>query len=301
MTRTGEACQRPVCDACESTTQLDTHLLGRKATSFNTMQSTRSYGTGAQAQSPGSPHQSTSTCIYVPGDLAVLRPEYARIKHILSSTMPTLLCFKSRRAGKGHATTEIPDQTQNHRTVSTKWKFLSHRSTALQTNQKPRVSNHQTHLNLINALQLPPTNAQIAALARLQTLFALPKHRTTFSTFSSIITDLDTVLFSNLLSPHTIFEWVLMSRQIRGITLPYDFSRSGISMVHIRLNKTMFRLEAKEEIWGTVLHEMLHAYLDLTTGWGELRVPHHGELFEQSCGAMVRRLGLVGLEVGRVV
>ena len=72
-------------------------------------------------------------------------------------------------------------------------------------------------------------------------------------------------------------------------------------MVHIRLNKTMFRLEAKEEIRGTVLHEMFHAYLDLTTGWGELRVPHHGELFEQSCGAMVRRLGLVGLEVGRVV
>jgi hypothetical protein len=158
--------------------------------------------------------------------------------------MPTLLCFKSRRDGKGHATTEIPDQTQNHRTVSTKWKFLSHRSTALKTNQKPRVSNHQTHLNLINA--------QIAALAHLQTLFALPKHRTTFSTFSSIMTDLDTVLFSNLLSPHTIYEWVLMSRQIRGITLPYDFSRSGISMVHIRLNKTMFRLEAKEEIWGTV-------------------------------------------------
>ena len=72
-------------------------------------------------------------------------------------------------------------------------------------------------------------------------------------------------------------------------------------MVHIRLNKTMFRLEAKEEIRGTVLHEMLHAYLDLTTGWGELRVPHHGELSEQSCGAMLRRLGLVGLEVGRVV
>jgi hypothetical protein len=92
-----------------------------------------------------------------------------------------------------------------------------------------------------------------------------------------------------------------MSRQIRGITLPYDFSRSGISMVHIRLNKTMFRLEAKEEIWGTILHEMLHAYLGLTTGWISLRVPHHGELFERSCGAMVGRLGLRGLEVGHVV
>jgi len=72
-------------------------------------------------------------------------------------------------------------------------------------------------------------------------------------------------------------------------------------MVHIRLNKTMFRREAKEEIWGTVLHEMLHAYLNLTTGWVSLREPHHGELFERSCGALVRRLGLRDLEVGHVV
>ena len=115
------------------------------------------------------------------------------------------------------------------------------------------------------------------------------------------MTDLDTVLFANLLSPCTLVEWARMTRQVRGITLPYDFSRSGISMVHIRLNKTMFRLEAKEEIWGTVLHEMLHGYLDLTTGWASLRVPHHGGLFERSCEAMVRRLGLKGFEVRHVV
>jgi predicted SprT family Zn-dependent metalloprotease len=92
-----------------------------------------------------------------------------------------------------------------------------------------------------------------------------------------------------------------MTRQVRGITLPYDLSQSGISMVHIRLNKTMFRLETKEEIWGTILHEMLHAYLDLTTGWVSLRVPHHGVDFERSCEAMVGRLGLRGLEVRHVV
>jgi hypothetical protein len=115
------------------------------------------------------------------------------------------------------------------------------------------------------------------------------------------MTDLDTVLFSDLLSYRTIVEWAIMRRQIRGITSPYDFSRSGISMVHIRLNKTMSRLEAKEEIWGTVLHEMLHAYLNLTTTWGALKVPHHGELFESSCGAMMQRLGLRGLKVGHVV
>jgi hypothetical protein len=211
--------------------------------------------------------------------------------------MPSLLCFKPRRAGKGHATTETSDQTQTPRPVSPKPKRASRKTNP----QHPRVAVHQTHQNLISALSLSPTSAQRAALTRLQTLFALPKSRLALETFSPIITDLDTVLFSNLLSPYLIVEWALMTRQIRGITLPYDFSRSGILMVHIRLNKTMFRLEAKEEIWGTVLHEMLHAYLDLTTGWVSLRVPHHGVDFERSCEAMVGRLGLRGLEVRHVV
>jgi hypothetical protein len=209
--------------------------------------------------------------------------------------MPSLLCFKSRRASKDQATAET-DQTQSSQRLGTKLTPARKRKPQL-----PRFQVPETHLNLINALSLPPTAAQIAALTRLHTLFALPKTQLTFSTFSPIITDLDTVLFSDLLSPHTIVEWARMTRRIRGITLPYDFSRSGISMVHIRLNKTMFRLDAKEEIWGTVLHEMLHAYLDLTTGWVSLRVPHHGELFERSCEAMVRRLGLEGLEVRHVV
>lgn len=92
-----------------------------------------------------------------------------------------------------------------------------------------------------------------------------------------------------------------MTRQIRGISLPYNFSRSGISMVLIRLNKTLFKREAKEEIWGTVVHEMLHAYLDLTSDWAGLKVPHHGALFKRSCCAMVGRLGLEGFEAGHVI
>ena len=213
--------------------------------------------------------------------------------------MPSLLCLKARLAGTSNANTEPHDQAQSPRTVSTKkWKSIPRRK---KKPQLPRVPVPQSHLNLLAALSLPPSTTQTAALTRLRTLFALPKSHTTFSTFSQIITDLDTVLFSNFVSPYTIVEWARMTRRVRGITLPYDLSRSGISMVHIRLNKTMFRLEAKEEIWGTVLHEMLHAYLDLTTGWVSLRVPHHGVDFERSCEAMVGRLGLRGLEVRHVV
>ena len=214
--------------------------------------------------------------------------------------MSFLLCFKPRLAGESHANKGSHDQAQTFRTISNK-KHITHSKPCKRKPQHPRVPVHQTHLDLINSFQQPLTSAQHAALARLHALFALPKQSLALELFSPIIADLDTVLFNDLLSPRVIVEWALMTRQIRGISLPYDFSRSGISMVYIRLNKLLFKRESKEEIWGTVLHEMLHAYLDLTSNWAGLKVPHHGVLFERSCCAMVERLGLRGFEVRHVV
>jgi hypothetical protein len=256
-------------------------LLDREAIVFTTMQSTPS----SYAAHSSKPRRFTATfpsssLYYQPGGLQHSNQGHERSPAL---TMRFLLCFKSRRASEDHATAEIV-QTQTSQRIGTKPKPARKRKPQL-----PRFPVPQSHQNLINAL------------SRLRTFFALPKTQLTFLAFSPIITDLDTVLFSNLLSPHTIVEWARMTRRIREITLPYDISRSGISMVHIRLNKTMFKLDAKEEIWGTVLHEMLQAYLDLTTGWVSLRVPHHGELFERSCAAMVGRLGLRGLEARHVV
>lgn len=123
--------------------------------------------------------------------------------------------------------------------------------------------------------------------------------------FEPIVTDLDTVLFNGYLGNKIIVEWANMTatrhRMLRGICLPYDFNRSGISMVRIRLNKAMFQLDPKEEIWGTVVHEMLHAYLDLKSKWGGLTRPHHGPAFDETCEALVKRLAIDGFEARHVI
>jgi hypothetical protein len=124
-------------------------------------------------------------------------------------------------------------------------------------------------------------------------------------TFAPVIADLDTVLFKGRLKDNIIIEWAKMTvtrrSMLRGISLPYDINRSGISKVRIRLNEAMFRLDPKEEIWGTVAHEMLHAYLDLESSWRGLTKPHHGALFERSCRALVGTLAIEGFEARHVI
>jgi hypothetical protein len=63
----------------------------------------------------------------------------------------------------------------------------------------------------------------------------------------------------------------------------------------------MFDASTKENIWGTVVHEMVHAYLTLTSGWRGILMKHRGSPFEVCCEAAVGRLALEGLEVRHVV
>jgi hypothetical protein len=63
----------------------------------------------------------------------------------------------------------------------------------------------------------------------------------------------------------------------------------------------MLGTELKEDIWGAVLHEMVHAYLALMSGWRGMLMKHHGSPFEECCKAVVGRLALEGLEVHHVV
>lgn len=74
-------------------------------------------------------------------------------------------------------------------------------------------------------------------------------------------------------------------RTLRGLALPYEIIRS--SKVKIRLNMAILGVSTKESIWGTVVHEMLHAYLALTSGWRVALMSHHGSPFEQYCKAAV--------------
>jgi hypothetical protein len=208
------------------------------------------------------------------------------------------------RRGPLH-TQEVQNQAEVPRSAKPKTKSRKRSSVPKTEHFQQRVSAWQVHQDLLKTLDQPLNQHQQAALFRLQMAFLPTRDHLSPETFAPVIADLDTVLFKGRLKDNIIIEWAEMTvtrrSMLRGISLPYDINRSGISKVRIRLNEAMFRLDPKEEIWGTVVHELLHAYLDLESNWRGLTKPHHGTLFERSCRALAGRLAIEGFEAKHVV
>lgn len=133
--------------------------------------------------------------------------------------------------------------------------------------------------------------------------FSTTKENLSPEFFAPVIRDLDTVLFDGCLGDRIFVDWIDLPatscRTLRGVNLPHGISR--ISKVKIRLSAAMLETGIKEDIWGTVLHEMIHAYLALTSGWRGMLMRHHGSPFEDCCKAAVGRLALEGLEARHIV
>ena len=147
------------------------------------------------------------------------------------------------------------------------------------------------------------TGKQTAALFGLRMALSTTKEHISPEFFAPVIRDLDTVLFSGCLGERISVQWKDMPstsrRTLRGVSLPCGIGR--ISKVKIRLNTVMFVASTKEDIWGTVVHEMVHAYLALMSGWRGILMKHRGSPFEECCKAAVGRLALEGLEAQHVV
>lgn len=116
-----------------------------------------------------------------------------------------------------------------------------------------RVSTQQSHQALLSDLKKFPSAQQLAALARLHVAFAVAKKDLSLQTLDTAIKDLDTTLFNGRLNDKIVVNWAEMpvtsDRILRGMCFPQGIDRNGITKVCIPLNKAMFRLESKEEIW----------------------------------------------------
>jgi hypothetical protein len=215
-----------------------------------------------------------------------------------------LCCFLPCIAKQGgrHETTH--DQEEAPRPVILKSKGIERRATvSKEASPQRRVSAQQAHTDLVANLSQPMNGKQTAALFRLRMAFSTTKQHLGPEFFAPVIKDLDTVLFNGCLGDRISVDWVDMpatSRRIlRGVSLPCGIRR--ISKVKIRLNTATLETSTKEEIWGTVVHEMIHAYLALMSGWRGMLMRHRGSPFEECCKAAVGRLALEGLEVHHVV
>lgn len=159
----------------------------------------------------------------------------------------------------------------------------------------------QAHAQLAYNLSQASTAAQAYASSTLRVLFAEPA---TELTILSAVPLLDTLLFdSQLFSRLTVkFSDLPLNKHkiLRGICLPRSIGAAGVTSAKISLNRAVLELESREEIWGTLVHEMLHAWLDLTADWRGLLGSHHGKAFEQSCELLVKKLGFCDLEARHV-
>jgi len=196
------------------------------------------------------------------------------------------------------------NQEKAPRPVEPKSKVRERSAAAVKTSSpRRRVSAQQAHQNLMANLSQLINGKQTAALFRLRMAFLVPKHDLNPDFLTPVIRDLDTVLFSGYLGDRIFVEWKdkpsTSRRTLLGLALPHGISR--ISKVKIRLNTVIFESCTKEEIWGTVVHGMVHAYLAVASGWRGLLMKHRGSRFEECCAAAVGRLALDGLVVRHVV
>ncbi|KAL1590071.1 hypothetical protein WHR41_01033 [Cladosporium halotolerans] len=168
---------------------------------------------------------------------------------------------------------------------------------------KPLRKTHQpAHQTILAALSQPPTPLQLHALTRLRTAYATPLPTPLKPTHLTPITaDLLAALIPTPLHSHITILWATLPRSLLGLTQPTSFSRHGVASVTIKLNRRMLRRGRREEIWGALVHELCHAWLDLEGGWGALVGGGHGVVFERVCEGVVARLGIGGLGVGEVV
>lgn len=215
-----------------------------------------------------------------------------------------LCCFLPCYTKRGGQHVASYDQEEAPRPVQLKTKVNERRTAAVkEPSRRRKLSPQQAQQDLIAGLSQPINGKQTAALFRLRVAFSITKEDLSPEFFAPVIADLDTVLFDGCLGDRILVSWVDMPstsrRTLRGVSLPRGVSR--VSKVDIRLNKAMFEGDAKEDVWGTVVHEMMHAFLILACGWRGAMMRHRGSPFEECCRAAVGRLALEGLEVRHVV
>lgn len=152
---------------------------------------------------------------------------------------------------------------------------------------------------------------------RLRKAYAIPIADATPDLFIKAVKDLDEVLFGGLLYCRLLVTWEDTTNYRGQTAYPRDhvpnfidrIARSSYRYAHVKLAKFTFALSKKPDLWGALIHEMLHAFIFVATDGGVEDPPggyspiggrewdiYHGPLFARSCVALAERLDFTGLE-----
>jgi len=162
-----------------------------------------------------------------------------------------------------------------------------------------RVSLEEARAQLARSLSMLMTDTQVQAWTRLQCEVAVEQPNIHRDQLINSFADLDTVLFNDTLAGRVKVIWkdmiILEDRMIGAQCHPAAISRHGVTKCKIWLNHIILNMDDGADVWGTLIHEMLHAYLDLHTGLFGMFRSHHGDAFRQSCAKIAERLNLPGV------
>jgi hypothetical protein len=136
---------------------------------------------------------------------------------------------------------------------------------------------------------------QTEARRRILNIFTEPSPPLQPDIFIKAATDLDLLLFNGVLRGHITITWKTIPLShgvlVRG-TCQTLFARTRFRRMRIALNKTLFHEGARWEVLGTLVHEMLHAYLAIVLGPWESSRYEHGARFARAADALVENLGV---------
>jgi len=166
------------------------------------------------------------------------------------------------------------------------------------------LSLSEAHDRLLRRLHKPWAVKKLAAWGRFRKVYYKPldsRPRAMVKAFN----DMDTVLFRGVLRRRVNIQWEVRLESGCVGQAWYPRMENGLptKQVHIRLSLIGLFGRRSEHLWDTLMHEMLHAYLYISTG-GETDEYYtcgkhldYGPLFFSDAQALTERLHLKGLEV----
>ncbi|KAK5112816.1 hypothetical protein LTR85_011150 [Meristemomyces frigidus] len=160
------------------------------------------------------------------------------------------------------------------------------------------LSKNEAYGRLRAFLSGPENDSERHAHNNLERAWSVPANSVTPDLYIKIFNDLDELLFDGQLCNRVLVTW----EDLHGDLLGNTSSRSNgnccpADRIHIQLDRNMFYEESKAKVWGTLVHEMLHAYMFVMTDDASA----HPREFGNACRALGRALGLQGLRGDDVI
>lgn len=151
---------------------------------------------------------------------------------------------------------------------------------------------------LNDALSRPFRPEQLSARERIRKAFSSDSTSWQPDLLIKIVPDLDLLLFDDALLGRIAVTWA-------DLPTEKGFENRGLTMmdplllwkVQIQLNKSSYFHATKQEVLGTLMHEMMHAYSAVVRGHVWMRKSKAEEEVREVAEALVKRLGVEGLTV----